>query len=73
MLFVCRVALFCGILRFDPPLPQTMTHITVGFQPARDLVKGDNVTVNLKVRKSRTAFQSVSRTSDGAMCADYGS
>ncbi|CAM9199526.1 unnamed protein product [Ectocarpus sp. 12 AP-2014] len=35
-------------LTFDPPLPQTMTHITVGFQPARDLVEGDNVTVNLK-------------------------
>lgn len=25
-------------------------HITVAFQPARDLVVGDTVTVNLKVR-----------------------
>lgn len=24
-------------------------HVTVGFQPARDLVAGDTVTVNLKV------------------------
>lgn len=35
--------------RYNPPLPQTQTHITVGFQPARSLVAGDNVTVNLKV------------------------
>eukprot|EP00903_Cladosiphon_okamuranus_P007144 g6938.t1 len=35
-------------LKFDPPLPKALMHITVGFQPARDLVAGDTVTVNLK-------------------------
>ena len=37
-------------LRFDPPLPKTLMHIIVGFQPARNLVVGDTVTVDLKVR-----------------------
>ncbi|CAM9955064.1 unnamed protein product, partial [Laminaria digitata] len=35
-------------LTYNPPLPKVVTHITLGFQPARGLVAGDNVTVNLK-------------------------
>lgn len=34
--------------RCDPPLPAVKTHITVGFQPARNLAAGDNVTINLQ-------------------------
>ncbi|CAM9651395.1 unnamed protein product, partial [Scytosiphon promiscuus] len=47
-----RIPMSCYVapasLTFDPPLPRTKTHITVAFQPARDLVAGDNITVNLK-------------------------